>query len=691
MKKALEWFIKFFIYAAFFAPLLVVPTSFIFPFIVPKILLFRSLVAFILGGYILLLFLNKEEYKIQFTPVNLVLSVFIVSFALSTFIGVDPYHSFWDNHERMLGLFTILHYFAYFIVCGAVFKNWKDWSLALKIFLFAGSIVMFIGAMQINNPFLLMNQGNDRVASTLGNPIYVSGYGLFLFFTALLLFAREKSNWWRFFEVVMAFFALLGIVYGGSRGAMLGFVAGFGALLLGYVIILKNTGKNTKKALWAVILFCVLLVALFYTNRNSEFVHKIPALGRFASISVASLVNSPRFIAWKIAIEGWRERPVFGWGPNNFFYAFNKYYNPKSLEMGYGETWFDNAHNIILNTLTVQGIFGLFSYLAIFIVAVISLWQVKENRDNNPHLVVIGSAFLVAHLVQNVTVFENPTSYLYFMFWLAMISRLGFHKKTPEEAPGAKMPNKNSGPYSPDKELGPGAVFVAGLAVFAFIFIFNIQPARANQRTLLALQTLNASLNFGLAPAKEALSFGSPHIDDIRSDLARTMMQGLNNLANSEAPAAEKQKSREVFNLAFSSLKKNLVLHPMDIRNHLILAQLGQVGAVLYNDAFLVYEAENFMQMALVYSPKRQQILYGLSNIKAQLGKKDEAVKLLEAAISYDPKIGESYWRLAYIYKVTGDDELARQTILRARALGLVFDNQGESIAETVMATKTAK
>src|SRR5690348_14773410 len=179
MKQNIVKAVKFLIYASFFVPLLVLPMSFIFPFIVPKILMLRSLVALMVGAYILLLCINWQEFKPKFSILNLALVVFLVSFTASTFVGVDPYHSFWDNHERMLGLFTIFHYVAYYFVCNSVFKNWLDWNKALKIFLTGGSLVMLVGVLQVFKPEMLLNQGSDRVASTLGNSIYVGGYGLF--------------------------------------------------------------------------------------------------------------------------------------------------------------------------------------------------------------------------------------------------------------------------------------------------------------------------------------------------------------------------------------------------------------------------------------------------------------------------------------------------------------------------------
>ena len=272
MKKTLEQVLKVLIYVSFFVPLLVFPSSFIFPFIVPKILVFRSIVEIMLGLYVLLLIINWQEYKPKFTALNLAVAAFLLSFALSTFIGVDPYHSFWDNHERMLGLFTILHYGIYYFIVTAVFKTWSDWKWALRMFLFAGSIVMFIGMLQKGNPQLLLNQGSDRVASTLGNSIYVGGYGLFLTFVAFLLGIKEKNRVWQIVCGILGLLAFMGMFWSGTRGSVLGFVAGAGVAILGYIIVLKEH-KKIRFSLLGILIFGILSISLLY-NFFHYFYHK---------------------------------------------------------------------------------------------------------------------------------------------------------------------------------------------------------------------------------------------------------------------------------------------------------------------------------------------------------------------------------------------------------------------------------
>jgi hypothetical protein len=53
---------------------------------------------------------------------------------------------------------------------------------------------MLVGILQIFNPNLLLNQGSPRIIATLGNAIYVGGYGMFLIFVSFLLFLKEENK-----------------------------------------------------------------------------------------------------------------------------------------------------------------------------------------------------------------------------------------------------------------------------------------------------------------------------------------------------------------------------------------------------------------------------------------------------------------------------------------------------------------
>lgn len=671
LEKKLVMFIKILIVCTFFVPLALVPTDFIFPFIVPKILIFRSLTLLMLGAFLLLVSVNREKYRPRLTGLNIAVLIFFVSFSLSTFAGVDWYKSFWDNHERMLGLFTMTHFVIYYFVVSAIAREWNDWRLFLKIFLGAGAVVMFLGFIQKADPQFLLNQGSGRVSATLGNGIYYSGYGLFLFFIGLLLFFKEENLLWKLYAAIGAIMGFVGIFMGGTRGTIMALLVSIPVVIVCYLLAFSKH-KKTKIILWTMTGLIVLLCGSAIVFRKSEFVSRLPGLNRFLSTDFTGRDTAgTRFNAWRIAVSGWKERPILGWGPNNYFYAFNKYYEPKFLENGWGETWFDNAHSAVFNTLAVQGLLGLIAYLGLFVVPFGWLLKSFYAQKIDGHILAISSGFLAGHFVHNFFVFENPTSYLFFFFFLAFVNA-----QTTEYP---ELP-----PLKREENFPVGMSVVVTLAVLLFIYASNLNPARANTATLRAIQGVYSAPAIGLELYQKALSIPSPHIDDIRNDFARAsggaMMTLLKNNNVDEA--------KKIFILAYDELQKNRVLHPMDIRVHIEQAQLAGAMAQKTNNGGLVAESEKNLTEALSYSPRRQQLQYMLSMVKLQLGKKNEAISLLRESIDNDYKIEEGWWRLALTYDQAGDNATAKKVIAEAKEKGIVFGEQGQNALAGIMNKK---
>ncbi len=669
MQRKLFLFTSIIIGLTFFVPLVMRSSSFIFPFIVPKIVVFRSLALLLAGAYTVLLATNWEKFRMRFTPITGAILLFFASFTISTFVGVDWYHSLWDNHERMLGLFTILHYVLYYLVVTSVVQEWKDWRWLLRTFLLAGSIVMVIGVLQRFKPDLLLNQSGSRVASTLGNPIYVGGYGLFLAFLGWLTFMKEQLRGWKIFAGAAGLLGFLGIFLSGTRGSMLGLLSGMFVLGAVYLFMMRGHREMRRMLVGLMGGFIVLLGVLF-AFRQTPFVSQIPALGGLLNSfsGAAGGTASTRFMAWGIAVEAWQERPVFGWGPNNYYYAFNKYYRPEFLEHGWGETWFDNAHNIIMNTLAVQGAFGLLTYLAMFGTVVFMLYR-GYRRGLDHHIVAVGVAFLAAHLAQNVFVFENPTSYLYFFFFLAFLNSQVEYQAVTVPVNTAK------------REAFPFALSaVVTLVILLLVYSTNWNAARANQSSLLSLRGLYTQQD-PIGQYQKTVAIPSPHIDDIRTDFSRTITQ----VVDFYVRDGKSDMAKQLLDLARSELQKNLGLHPNDIRTHLLVAQVDEMGASYFQNPEYLFDAERILTEALQHSPKRQQIQYVLAAIKLNLLKFDEAIALMKQSIENDPKVADGWWRLAVFYDRMGKRDEAQAVVLEARGLGIKFDEQGQSMVNGIL------
>ncbi len=650
---------------AFLVPLLVFPQDYIFPFIVPKILFFRTIVLLMVFGYGLLLAIDRKRYMPRKAPLVFAVGAFLLSWLLSTIFGVDSYQSLWNNHERMLGLFTLLHFGAYFIVLSSVIRSRADWRFLERIFLAIGTLVMLLALRQKIDPEWFLNKGSSRVSATLGNPIYLSGYGLFTLALGVWMYvdAFKTNASYKLVYLITAFLGFLGIFMGGTRGTLLGLFAG---LAVAFALILwkyRSVARVRQVTIGALVAGCALLGVLFFF-RQTEFVRNIPSIGPLLNTQLSEGTASTRLMAWGVAVDAWKVRPIFGWGPNNYYYAFNEFYRPEFLRFGYSETWFDNAHNVIMNTLATQGILGVGAYLFLFGAALFTIRKgFNDDRISFP-LAVVFAGFTVAHFVHNLFVFENPTSYLYFFFFLALLMGLVYN-----------VPESSS--QTTDRAAFPWAVFgVLGCVILLLIYSTDINPKRANQAALHAIQALYSSPTTALSSYKQALSIPSPHVDDIRNDVGRVIGEIVPQLIQ----AKQNELAKEMLSTAYSELEKNIVLHPRDVRARIQLATMAQLYAQYFNDATYIAKAETLLKDAIPYSPRRQQLAFALAPIEASLGKFAEAETLLQGAVEQDPQISEAWIRLLWLYEATNQQDALQKTFTLAKEHGINLGTIGEEL-----------
>ncbi len=628
---------------AFLMPLFVGLDSYIFPFIVPKVLYLRVIVALIAVVWVMFLAGYWKEIRSRVSLIGLSVALFFISLTLSTLFSVDVQRSLWDNHERMLGLYTMFHYAILFYVARQVFVGWREWRWLLGWFFVAAIPVMVIAWIQVADPQFLLNQGSNRVRSTLGNTIYVAGYSIFLFFVSAVLLFEKRQWWWRLLWALGAFGSLLTLIFTQTRGSWLGFAIG-GVLLLLLVGVAKECSARWRKI--ALVGFGVLVLAggTIFGLRNQSVITENPFLSRFTHISFTEGTGRTRVMAWQIAYETWKEHPIVGWGINTFFYAFNQGYNPEFFRFGISETWFDNAHNVLVNTLTTQGVIGAVAYLLLFIAG---LYGAQRLRRRHPELwyVAIGTqVFLVATFVHNLFVFENTTSYLYFFVVLAMIDQLS--NRSDEPVQPARAPWKNQA--------------IAGVIVLVLATLLTQQyvgkVSSANKALRLGIGLLhNGQYADSLRVYEEAKSIGSPHFDDIVREYSRAVAQ----VINTRQPEVIGAWHDIFYPLAITDMKTVIDVMPFELRMYLVLAQMAQQSGLHTNTPELLLQAQAALKKALELSPKRQQLGFELAQAHLLLNQFGQAEQVLQKVIDDYPQIAEVHWRLGTMYIAAEQPEQA--------------------------------
>lgn len=644
MKMKIEFILKGLIFASFFVPL-VRSSSYLLPTITPKVYVLRSVIELMLGAYLLLLIINWREYRPKLSLLNIAMLLFLCSLVISTVFSLDVHRSFWDTYVRMLGLFSIAHYIVFYFICSSIFKTWDDWKWALRIFVFAGGIAMIAGMAQVDTDVLI-----KRISGTTGNPIYFGGYGLFLFFASCLLIIKEESRKFKIIATVFATVALAGVFLSGSRGVLVALFIGAVAVAVWYAIVLKEH-RRMRQALLILVLAMTFVASTLFFFRSAKFVSSIPGIGRLAGSSFSAA--DPRILIWKGAVQAWKNKPLLGWGPNNFFYANNQYYNPHSLG-----SWSDNAHNVILNTLVEQGAVGLAIYLFMFSSAVFTLIWAKKRGCLDIHIVIWGAMFLVAHLLKIFTVFEDPISYLYLMFWLAMVNSLA----SPQTDAFRTVVK--------DRRLNKGIIAGTCVVCMPAVFFFNIQPSRTD-RIVHSVMDATPS-NISIWQMKQAVAdSNNPHSDSL-TDILGYFVGNSFHPGNIEKIGREKVK--DVANTVHLAMKKCIVAHPLNAHYYITATRMLAVIDYAEGGTSHVAEQIGYLEEAHRLSPQREWPIYFLAKLYVKTGRGDEAEKMFLEAINNNPDIDGNYLELAKVYMMAGKKEKAQEVFETAREQNVAID-----------------
>src|SRR3989338_1343732 len=419
---AIEKTLRFIVLGGIFAlPFIVflVAQSLFFPFITGKNFTFRIIVEVITGAYLALALVNPVFRPKRSWLLGL-FALFVLVVALADALGVYPFKSFWSNYERMDGWVTLVHLFLYFVVASSALNTEKLWrafwhvSLAVSAIVGVHAPLQLAGGASLNPGF----SSAARIDATLGNPIYLAAYMLFHIGIASALWARAWQAsvsggllWPSLLYGGIIAFDASALFLTGTRGAMLGLVAGVLVAALA-VALSSREGRRAAALALAVVL---LLGGGFFLAREQSWVKRVPSLQRLATISLDDSTTKARFYNWGMAWQGVKERPILGWGQENYAIVFDKYYDPRMYAQ---EPWFDRVHNIIFDWLVAGGVLGLASYLAVFAAALAALWR---GRAFSLAERALFTGLLAAYFCHNFFVFDNVTSYILFGTVLAYI------------------------------------------------------------------------------------------------------------------------------------------------------------------------------------------------------------------------------------------------------------------------------
>lgn len=628
--------------AAFVVPfvVLLVADSAFFPFVAGKAAAFRLLT--VIGGSAwLMLAILEPKYRPHRSWFIAVLTTLLLWMGVTTLLGADPYRSFWSSFERMEGYYTLVLIVLYGYMLMSLLRTRRQWMQYLVTTAGAGVLVALYALMEASGA---TSGSASRIDATLGNPTYLGVYMLIsIFIVGIIVRAYWHNIWVRYGGIAVLVLELYVLIQTGTRGSMLGLVGGLFVAALAFAIF-ERTQRRARGIAIGLLITIVVAIGGFIAFRDSALVQSVNIFRRLADISLEDATTQSRIFIWtNVATEGIAERPILGWGLENFNIVFNKHYDPKLYKQ---EPWFDRSHNVIMDWAVTGGVPGVILYCALFGALLFILWRPSNTNMSITERAIITGA-LAGYTIHNLFVFDSITSYILFITLASYV-----HVRTTEDA-------------SDDDRVFSGwqassALQYAALVIIPVVCVYSLyahvwRPWHGAQLTVTALRMSSGMVPMGTTNpfavymnAIDVAPFGAPEVAAQMYEFTKAVQaQGTIDQATLEQLHEE---------------NKAITLAEIE-RAPDAAARTWYLYGVYLNAIGKYAEAEEAVRNALEQSPQKQMMMFTLINAQISQGKLDEALEQSRIVFELDESFNAARDAYALMLVQTGDSEAARTLI----------------------------
>ncbi|MDD3626098.1 MAG: O-antigen ligase family protein [bacterium] len=302
--------------------------------------------------------LIKKRFKnLSRSSIDLPIITFIIFRLISTFAGVDPANSLLKLKE--VGLFIVVYLIQFNMNKNAFVKLMKTMVYAGGISVVSRIIYMYL----IKG--LKFGLANRLSGFSSGYMTFGSILTIIILFGISVLFFSENTNKEKAFLGVSIFVLVIGLGLTLTRSAWIGLVAG-----LFFIGVFKER------------VFLMILIGLVITG----FLFSPPKIkDRFISIfSSKDATVQTRFQMWSWGWEVFKDRPVFGIGPNNVK-KYKDVWDKYKIE-GEAKNQMVHQHSNFMQMLVTLGISGFLSYIWLLISMLFIFIKGVKNLGSDKHL-----------------------------------------------------------------------------------------------------------------------------------------------------------------------------------------------------------------------------------------------------------------------------------------------------------------
>jgi putative inorganic carbon (HCO3(-)) transporter len=340
--------------------------------------------------------LARSEERIEMPPVGRAALAFVVV-ALIAVPVAEKHGAAAAKFLLLVGSVTI------FVLIATSLHDWRRLEIVLAGAVLTGLVVSVHAIYQqlsghLSRIGFIDTSGTVeyRVTSVFSHPNQLAGFLAVLIPVAAVLARHFSRRWLRAAAGALVVLGLIAVVITYSRGALMG-------LLALPLLALRNPRS------WPLLAAGLVAIALLAPGGWRE---RVENAGNLRAPEIATRVD-----IWTAATDAFEQRPLLGWGLNNFPTAYVSLERPGRSFLGNGQ--FDvppTAHNLYLNVAAEQGLLGVAALLALGIALV--RMTALLRRDADPRRRAMGVALLgvvlvlALHNLFDVTFVDPKTSAL---------------------------------------------------------------------------------------------------------------------------------------------------------------------------------------------------------------------------------------------------------------------------------------
>lgn len=588
--------------------------------------LFASVLAICISFYFF-----KKENKFSFlrSPILLIFGIYFVYLFISAIFGVDFSMSFWSRAERTSGLFYLTHLaiFTLFLISAVSLEKVRN--NLIKIVLITSAVYSFCSLLGPQG-FGFIFKSNPYDGFLFGNSSFAAMYLLGAFLLSLYFLARKgvkDIKWYEYFFPILIFLNPFFVNIKGGYDSISSFIgiaqassiALFTSLGILVIIFLISKIRNIKiRNTVGIVTFVFALLFLAWGMRS------LLISGGVVRNIYEQQSTPARLLVWEISKNAISDKPLTGWGGDNYTVAYQENFDIRLLTTEYGnEPWFDRAHNIVLDQAVDGGYIGTVLYFSLYVVLFLCLLFVllKTKKRENGVLASVLITYFFVHLLELQTAFDTTISAVMFVLMVALTVYV-FDSTRQEFGSNTKI------------YLGNVSRVVFGsvlLGYFSWSLFFGVIPFLSVQATNGEIRTVGSAEK--RIPLYEKLF-------DTKFDRAGILWK------------------------TSIDFEKGIAETPDIIENPQKVTYLIQELEMITKayEQYVLENPDNFrarLNLADVYI---YQMLFGVNRLK-------DAEAVLDEAIAISDKHPQPYWMKAVIYLYQRDFAQAREYVVKAKEM----------------------